>query len=195
MRRRALLTTVAVTVLGGCIEGSRSGNREAGDGDSMGTDEARTQTNTETPRQRFEKARQSEAFSDIQTATGLDNGEVGKRARVHLDAGEYTNFSFKVAERSRLHIQGQVADGGPIDLYVMTVAQFNEYQRESAAVAAETSIEARRTIDFTHRLQPDDYLLVFDNTSLGPATPDGTVQIEFEFVLGPGVDSTSPANT
>jgi len=178
MRRRALLAIAASGVLGGCIERGGSRDEQVG-GDAS---DAGNWTTTETPFRRFETVGQDDAFSNVQNATGLDDGETGKSARVALAEGGYTHVPFAVEEPSEMHLTGHVMTNGPIDCYVMTVDQFNQYQREPDEIDAEAEFERVDAIDLARKLQSDDYLFVFDNTYLGEAEPSG--EVEFEVVLG-----------
>jgi len=143
---------------------------------------------------KFDGREQGDAFSNIQNASGLEDGEAGKSARVTLASGEYSNFSFTLQEESVMTITGQVMTNGPIDLYVMTIDQFNQYQREPNLIDAEAEAENVDSIDLTQQLQSGEYLFVFDNTYLGQAEPSGEVEIEFEFVLT-GVNSGQNTTT
>ncbi|WP_136716604.1 hypothetical protein [Halorientalis salina] len=138
--------------------------------------------------------RKEDAFSNVQNATGLGPGEVGQSARVTLAAGEYANFPFTIREESEMNITGQVTKNGPIDVYIMTADQFNQYQRQPNLVPSESEAESIKTIDLTQQFQSGEYLFVFDNTNLGDAEPSGEVEIEFEFVLtgtGEGGNTTT----
>ncbi|WP_136716603.1 hypothetical protein [Halorientalis salina] len=185
MQRRALLAAVATGISGGCIERGRSGDRASGGDESPDAGETPERTNTRTPSQRFRRAEQADAFSNRRNATGLADGAVGKSARVEIDTGQYTNFPFALDEPSRMTVTGQVIRNGPIDCYVMTVDQFNDYQREPETVGAESTFSAVESLDFTTRFPEGDYLFVFDNTYLGEAGPSGEAELEFEFVLSP----------
>jgi hypothetical protein len=178
MRRRTVLATVATSVLGGC--GELTGESDS-DEDENGDDEAED----DDAQLQFEPAKQGTAFSNVRTATDLDDGETGKSATLTLAGGEYADFAFTTGEESEMDMTGQVTKNGPIDFYVMTPDQFNRYQREPDGIDAEARGENVDSIDLDRQLQSGEYLFVFDNTYLGGADPSGKVEIEFEFVLGP----------
>ncbi|MFB6179180.1 MAG: hypothetical protein ABEI77_05590 [Halorientalis sp.] len=141
---------------------------------------------------KFAKAEQP--FSNVQNASGLDKGDVGKSAHVELKKGRYANFSFTAQEQSKMDITGQVMENGPIDIYVMTIDQFNQYQRKPNLIPSKMEAEQVKSIDISSTIQPNDYLLVFDNTMLGGAKPSGKAVVEFEFVLS-GTGSNGNGNT
>lgn len=141
---------------------------------------------------KFDKRAPGEAFSNVKTASGLGKGDAGKSARATLGKGEYANFGFKLKERSEMKITGQVMKNGPIDLYIMTVNQFNQFQRKPNLIPSEAAAEGIESIDFKKPFGSGDYLLVFDNTYLGQTSPSGEIEVEFEFVLtGMGNDQNN----
>lgn len=144
----------------------------------------------------FEHAKQGDAFSNVKNATGLGKGEVGKSAHISLPEGEYVELGFSAKEESEMAMTGQVVKNGPIDLYVMTVDQFNKFKTQPNLISAEMEAENTGSIDLTKTLPAGDYLLVFDNTHLGGTEPSGKAEVEFEFVLtGTGSEETTTTDS
>lgn len=140
-----------------------------------------------------------DAFGKVENATGLSKGDTGKSAQVTLGKGNYTSFSFTLREQSEMTMKGQAVKGGPVDVYVMTVDQFNNYQRNKKLVGRssyEAGAEGVNSIDITQQFEPGDYLIVFDNTYVGATSPSGEAQIEFNFVLsGTGQSQNNSTST
>ncbi|MFD1587836.1 hypothetical protein ACFR9U_12660 [Halorientalis brevis] len=196
MRRRALLTTVAVSAIAGCLDRGQSGSPTENDEPSA-ADETPPRTETPTPLQRFESVPPNDVISDVGTPAGLEANETGTSARVRLEPGEYTRLGFQVIENTELDVTGQVTKGAPIDLYVMTGVQYNEYRREPNVVPAAAAIESVTSIDLTRGFSDGNYVLVFDNTYQGETSPSGPAEATFDFVLRSDAESDSgtPANT
>lgn len=125
-------------------------------------------------------------FSGVQTVTGLEEDESGNSATANLPQGTYASFSFELQEPSEMALEGQAVKGGPIDIYVMTINQFNNYQRNEQIVGRnsyEVGAESTGSIEVTQQFQPGEYLIVFDNTHVGDASPSGEASIDFKFTL------------
>ncbi|MFD1587834.1 hypothetical protein ACFR9U_12650 [Halorientalis brevis] len=131
----------------------------------------------------FESKKPGDAFSNVGTPSGLGKGDTGTSARVTLGKGQYTNLGFELGERSKMVVTGQVTKNAPIDMYVMTASQFNDFKRKPNLVPSETAAEGVTSIDVTNRFSSGNYFLVFDNTPLGQTEPSGEAVADFEFVL------------
>lgn len=157
MRRRTFLAVTGAGMLTGC--NALGGNKF---------------TNAEEP------------FSGVQTVTGLEDDDTGKSATAVLPKGSYASFAFTLQEPSEMALEGQAVKGGPVDIYVMTINQFNNYQRNKKIVGRsgyEVGAESTGSIDVTQQFQPGEYLIVFDNTYVGDASPSGEASIDFKFTL------------
>jgi len=156
MRRRTYLAVMGAGLLTGC--GGLGGNK-------------------------FQQADSSSAISNVKNATGLDEGETGKSARGELKKGEYTSFGFQIKKESQMDFTLQVVSGGKIDVYVMTIDEFNEFQQEPNIISAKREFSNVKTIDTQEVIKPDGYNIVFDNTYQGDAKPSDDVVLQFEFKL------------
>ena len=155
MRRRAVLATLGTGVFAGCSSISALGG------------------------QKFEKAPRGEAVSNIKELNLNDDNSGGQSAMVTLEKGEYLAAGFAWGTPFRMEITGQVVQNGPIDLYVMTTGQLNEFQREPNLIGATHEATRVESLDVSTDMEPGKYHMVFDNTYLGEAEPSGTVEIDF----------------
>ena len=142
----------------------------------------------------FEEKNSGDAFTNVQTPSGLGKGDTGTSARATLGKGQFTNLGFQLGEKSKMVVTGQVTKNAPIDLYIMTVNQYQEFKRKPNLIPSEAAAEGVTSIDISRRFSSGDYFLVFDNTSLGQTEPSGEATVDFEFVLS-GTGQNKNTNT
>lgn len=129
--------------------------------------------------QRFTEA--EDPFGDIQPENSDGVTTVSSAATV--DAGAYAVLDFTVSAASRLVLTGEVTSGGPIDVYLMTLQQLNEYKRESELIgrgATTASSPSAESFELSAPLNAPQYNIVFDNTHVGETQPEGPIELEFE---------------
>ena len=160
MRRRAVLATLGTGVFAGCSSINALGGKK------------------------FEKAPREEAVSNAKELNINDENAGGQSGRITLEKGQYLVAGFAWETPFRMEITGQVVRNGPIDLYVMTIGQFNRFQREPNIINATHESTRVESLDVNTDMEQGRYNVVFDNTYLGEAEPSGTVEIEssIEFI-------------
>lgn len=166
MRRRSFLATLGAGALAGC-------------GALGGSD--------------IERA--SDPFTQVESATG-DNGEVVRSGLVILGENEFAGVGFQgggSGDTFPIEMTGQVMTGGRIDVYVMTLNQFNEYKAQPNIITSEAEVENTQSPTINQRFETADYFLVFDNTTMGSAQPSGEARIQFNISVG-NATGTSTAN-
>lgn len=113
-----------------------------------------------------------------------------------LPEGEYARARVTGKRGDRLRVTGQVMRNGPIDLYLMTLGQLNEYQREPALIDAERKAPATSSPELSATFDRREYFLVIDNTHLGSAEPSGTAEFQYNIRIegdeSAGNGSSSP---
>jgi hypothetical protein len=156
MRRRAVLATLGTGVFAGCSSINALGGTT------------------------FEKAPADEAVSNPKELHVGDEDKSGSSAMLTLEKGQYFPRGFAWPTQFRLQIEGQVVENGPIDLYVLTTNQLNDFQKQPQIVNATMKEEGVESIEVNKKIDPGQYHLVFDNTNVGSASPSGVAEIQFK---------------
>lgn len=135
-------------------------------------------TETSSPAHEFN----SPPYENVQTEE-VGSGTTGA-GEIVLDKGEYAQQEFEIEETAQLQIEA-LSEGGAMDLFLLkSQSDFEKYSEGKSAIFsdgfAETNIE---TIERGVDISPGSYFLIFDNTAVYGAKPQGTVRVEFQFVL------------
>lgn len=170
MRRRAVLATLGTGVFAGCSSINALGGPT------------------------FEKAPANEAISNPKELHVGDENKSGSSAMLTLQKGQYFPRGFAWPTQFQLRMEGQVVDNGPIDIYVLTTNQLNDFQKQPQIVSAKMKEERVESIDVQKTFDPGQYHLVFDNSKVGSATPSGTAEVQFKAeLLGQGTPTPTPS--
>jgi hypothetical protein len=159
MRRRAVLATLGTGVFAGCSSINALGGPT------------------------FEKAPVKDAVANPKDLHQGDENKAGSSARLTLEKGQYFARGFAWPSEVDMRITGQIMKNGPIDLYVMTTSQLNDFQKQPQLINAMMKEEGIKSMDVQKTLDSGQYHLVFDNSQLGEASPSGTAEIQFKFEL------------
>jgi hypothetical protein len=157
MRRRSFLATLGAGALAGC-------------GALGGSDIERAE----------------DPFTQVQSATA-ESGGIVRTGLVVLGENEYAAVGFQGGAGGGsfpIEMSGQVMQGSGIDLYIMTLDQFNQYKRQPNLITSEAEITNTQSPSIDRQLQPGEYFLVFDNTTMGPTKPSGEARVQFSFTVG-----------
>jgi len=167
MRRRYFLATLGAGTLAGC--GVLGGGSD------------------------FERA--EDPFTDVNSE---ERGDATVQSGLAiLEQGQFAAAGFQGGTRSdtfTLEVTGQVMQGGPVDVYIMTLPQFNEFKRRPNIVPSEIELSNTNAPDLSREMPTGEYFLVFDNTPLGRATPSGEARIEFSITVG-AISTETPTTT
>jgi hypothetical protein len=168
MRRRRFLATLGAGALAGC--GALGGS---------------------------EIERAEDPFTQVESATADDRGIV-RSGLVVLGENEYASVGFQGGAGGGsfpIEMTGQVMQGGGIDVYIMTLDQFNQYKRQPNLITSEVEITGTQSPSVNRQLQPGEYFLVFDNTTMGSAEPSGEARIQFSFTVGDATGTSTPTDS
>lgn len=104
-----------------------------------------------------------------------------------IPAGEFRDLELGIDEPAEIEYTADVTTGPNIDVLVLTRGEFRKYERgNDFDVIEDASAMDTGYGDVQTPLEPADLNLVFDNTSMGAATPpneDGTVEVDFEVAV------------
>lgn len=114
---------------------------------------------------------------------------------VPLEAGQFAHRELRIAEPSEVYIKGEsTAD---IDVFLLAGEHaFSKYQAgESAIFSGGFTATGINSIDRTVEIGPGAYFLVFDNTPVYGAEPQGEVSSQFEIVVSSGPSDPTETET
>lgn len=117
------------------------------------------------------------------------SGAYARSGGLALDRGTYKSFSLSVDRQFTLRYAFEVREGGPLDAYLMGTDAFGRYANERSRFpfySGASRPDATRG-SVTKTLPAGEHVLVFDNTHLGTASPDGPARLVYG--LGFGSDS------
>lgn len=198
-RRRflGLSTGALATGVAGCIEDETEGPSQADTGspeETTGTTE-RTETerreDTTSPPETTSPAHEfkSPPYDTIETEAGPSSTTIS--GHIVLEEGQYAQYNFELEEPTQIHITGFTEAEGRMDLFLLSPeSELSTYMEgESADFSggfSETNIES---VDRSTEIPAGEYFLVFDNSAVYGAEPEGEVTFAFEMVLGDATPS------
>lgn len=184
-RRRILSLSASAfaTGIAGCTdkENESVGMEEKNDTEDVeNSNDTETSTEDSSPTHEFK----SPPYDNIETEEGPSSTTVS--GRIVLEAGQYAQYSFELEEQTQVQITGSNKGEGAMDLFLLNpeseLSAYMEGQNaDFTGGFTETDFE---TIDRSLEASSGEYFLVFDNSAVYGAEPQGEVIFEFEMTLG-----------
>jgi hypothetical protein len=180
-RRRILSISAGGLAAGiaGCA-GRESDSPESTPTDTQPSTNASESAESSSPTHEFK----SPPYETIETEeSGSSNTIAGE---IVLEEGQYAQHEFQLEATTRIQITGVNEEEGTKDLFLLSPErELEKYRAGERAVfsggVAETDIES---LERSVEVSPGPYFLVFDNTAVYGAEPQGTARFEFQLVLG-----------
>jgi hypothetical protein len=185
-RRRILSLSAGALATGvaGCVEygneGEDRGGMEGSATDTDSPDDTTSSTEDSSVAHEFK----SPPYENIETEEGPSSTTVS--GRIVLEAGQYAQYNFELEESTQVQITGSNEGEGTMDLFLLSPeSELSTYMDGKSADFSggftETDFE---TVDRSLEVSSGDYFLVFDNSVVYGAEPEGAVASEFEMILG-----------
>lgn len=188
----ALGTSVSAIGVAGCTGDETDGSGQADTGSPEETTDSTEQTETDgqndttsstettSPTHDFK----SPPYDNIETEEGPSSTTVS--GRIVLDAGQYAQYNFELEESTQFHIIGSNEGQGTMDLFLLSPeSELSTYMEgESSDFSGGFTETDFESVDRSTEISSGDYFLVFDNSAVYGAEPQGEVAFEFEMVLG-----------
>lgn len=185
-RRRILSISAGAfaTGIAGCTEKENESMDTEEENESTtiveNSNDTETSTESSSPTHEFK----SPPYDNIETEEGPSSTTVS--GRVVLEAGQYAQYSFELAEQTQVQITGSNKGEGGMDVFLLNpeseLSVYMEGQNaDFTGGFTETDFE---TIDRSLEISSGEYFLVFDNSAVYGAEPQGKVIFEFEMILG-----------
>jgi len=164
-------------------------------GESLNATPAGTQTPTptSTPTDVSSSKHQfkSPPYENVERQEGQSTTTIS--GEIVLESGEYAQQEIRVEQSAQFSITGVNEGEGDMDVFLLTPeSAFAKYQEAESAVFSGGLVSTEITdIERTVEISGGSHFLVFDNTAVYGAEPQGTVRFEFEVKVHTGT-STSP---
>lgn len=179
--RRQILSASAGTLatgLAGCT-GGESDSAESVQTDTQTATNIPISTASSSPAHEFK----SPPYENVETEENGQSATVS--GEIVLGKGQYSQQEFQLEEPTQIQITGINEVEGTMDLFLLSPESELEKYRERelsdfSKGLAETDIES---IERSLQVSPGRYFLVFDNSAVYGAEPQGTVRFEFRVVL------------
>jgi hypothetical protein len=126
----------------------------------------------------------SPPYENIETEEGPSSTTVS--GRIVLEAGQYAQYNFELEESTQVQITGSNEGEGTMDLFLLSPeSELSTYMDgESADFSGGFTETDFETVGRSLEVSSGDYFLVFDNSAVYEAEPEGEVTFEFEMILG-----------
>lgn len=162
-------------------------------GESLNATPAGTQTPTptSTPTDVSSSKHQfkSPPYENVERQEGQSTTTIS--GEIVLESGEYAQQEIRVEQSAQFSITGVNEGEGDMDVFLLTPeSAFAKYQEAESAVFSGGLVSTEITdIERTVEISGGSHFLVFDNTAVYGAEPQGTVRFEFQFVLERAIPS------
>lgn len=191
-RRRILSVSAGAVVSGfaGCVS-DQSDDPEPTKTDTQTPPDTPVPTASPTPVHEFK----SPPYENVETEESASSTSVF--GEIVLAEGQYAQREFRLEEPTQIQITGINEGEGSMDLFLLhPESKFARYQEGESAIfsggLAETNVES---IEQSLDVSPGRYFLVFDNSAVYGAEPQGTVRFEFRVELGTGTRTPTETET
>lgn len=177
-------TSVSAIGLAGCAADRNDGESSEGENQTTTDTESPDDTTSSTEDSSVVHEFKSPPYENIETEEGPSSTTVS--GGIVLEAGQYAQYNFELEESTQVQITGSNEGEGTMDLFLLkSERELNTYMEgESADFTGGFTETDFETVDRSLEVSSGGYFLVFDNSAVYGAEPEGEVAFEFEMVLG-----------